>query len=453
MADAFTAAFAVLAEAALAWALASAALRGRGRRGGVLLAVSVVAGIAVGLGAAVTAAARGVPAADVALSLSAVRHLLPLALLAGAFVLRGLDDPPAREGAGRRAAADTAALAAGVAWAVPEAAALGLALRDGAVLAGSWRGVALGAAAAVAAAILLGLSLRRLADRVRLERLAPSGLLAALFALKMCGGGAAAVELPPLARGLAAVASRTIHDGLHLGFVLLQLPDHPYLREPVYQLILSFLEPLPHALVAAVALAAPVGVAWRAFARRVEPGPPSGARPPEARLLRAAFRARTRLSGVAYGAAVAAVAAAVLSSYVASEELYDPVPEPVVDDGRGSVVVPVGGPLAGPDRRLRKYVWSHDGRAVTFFTVRRADGTIAAALDLCEVCQPKGYAQLGAGHVYCKYCKTPIPIGTVGQAGGCNPLPLASARLDGAVLRIAAAELRAQYARAMRAQR
>jgi uncharacterized membrane protein len=287
----------------------------------------------------------------------------------------------------------------------------------------------------------------------RLGALAPPAALAAAFAVQLAGGAAAAVDLPPLARTFTLVASRAIHDGFHLAFVLLQLPDHPYLKEPVYQLILSFLAPLPHALLAAAALAAPVALAWRAFARRPAAVPDAAARAPARRLSRAAHAARSRAAAVAFAVALAVGVAAVLRAHAGSEDLYDPIPEPVVDDGKGTVIVPLGGPLSAPERRMRKFVWSGAGRPVVFFVVPRAGGTPVAALDLCDVCQPKGYAQLGSGYVFCKYCKTPIPVGTVGQPGGCNPIPLPSARFQGPVLRVAAAELAALHERVLAEKR
>ena len=79
----------------------------------------------------------------------------------------------------------------------------------------------------------------------------------------------------------------------------------------------------------------------------------------------------------------------------------------------------------------------------------RGNGSLAVALDLCEICQPKGYAQLGGRYVFCKYCKTPIPVDAVGQPGGCNPIPLPSATVQGGVLRVPTAELRALHDRAI----
>jgi uncharacterized membrane protein len=102
---------------------------------------------------------------------------------------------------------------------------------------------------------------------------------------------------------------------------------------------------------------------------------------------------------------------------------------------------------------MRKYVWSYAGHLVPFFTVRRPDGSLAVALDLCEICQPKGYAQMGRGYVFCKYCKTPIPADTVGQPGGCNPVPLPEAAAKGSLLVVPRAALLAAWEKRLKAVR
>jgi hypothetical protein len=363
------------------------------------------------------------------------RHLTALALLAGAFLTRRDRSPRGRRGA----AWELLALAAGLLWAFPEGAGLAAVLRDAAVLAGGAAGVVAAAAAGLAVAAAIGgaaaLLLRRSGAGAALP---PAAALGLLLGLKLVGPAASGAQLTPLAAGLAAIVGRLIHDGLHVAFVVLQLPDHPFLREPVYQLILSFLDPLPHAAVAAATVALPLAAAWRADAGRLGPILPPGARAPEARVARAAFAFRSRVAGTAFAAALAASGGALLASAGRGEQPYDPAPEPVVDDGRGSVVVRLE---RGVDGRMRKFVWTGGGHAVTFFVVPRPDGTLGAALDRCEVCQPKGYAQLGAAYVLCKHCRTPIPVATVGQRGGCNPIPLPSARVEGGVLRIATADL------------
>jgi uncharacterized membrane protein len=55
---------------------------------------------------------------------------------------------------------------------------------------------------------------------------------------------------------------------------------------------------------------------------------------------------------------------------------------------------------------------------------------------------------MGAGYVYCKYCKTPIPSSTVGQPGGCNPIPIPH-QLAGSVLLVPRDALVAAWTKGM----
>ena len=452
MGDAFRSSLLVAVDAALAAALIWAAARARAPRLAWPLAASVAVGLLAGLVISAVAAARGLGASDLALPLLRLRHLHALAILGGAFLLRRHEDGSA-SGA-RRSLAEWLALSLGLGMALPSAVALGGLLRDQAVLAGAWRGVAAASALGVVAGGAAGLGAARLAARLGVGRALPlSAVLALLFALEMVGVGASGAQLPPLGQGLTSVAGRIVHDGLHVAFVFLQLPDHPYLRDGVYQAILLLLDPVPHAIATALLAGAPIALAWRAFARLPRAAPPPDTRPPQRRIAAAAQRRRGRLAGLAFALALCGVFAAVAGAQASATDLYDPLPEPVADDGRGTVIVPLGGPMGGSDGRMRKYAWSYGGRVVTFFTVRRPDGSLVAALDLCEVCQPKGYAQLGRRYVFCKYCRTPIPVETVGVAGGCNPVPLPFARVRGAVLAIPAAELRARFERALEAIR
>jgi|HubBroStandDraft_3_1064219.scaffolds.fasta_scaffold00245_6 high-affinity iron transporter len=52
-------------------------------------------------------------------------------------------------------------------------------------------------------------------------------------------------------------------------------------------------------------------------------------------------------------------------------------------------------------------------------------GPIVAAFDACEICGPKGYYQDGA-NITCLHCGSTIYPPSIGQHGGCNPIPLAS---------------------------
>lgn len=79
------------------------------------------------------------------------------------------------------------------------------------------------------------------------------------------------------------------------------------------------------------------------------------------------------------------------------------------------------------------------------FIVVRSGSEWKMAFDACEICGAAGY-NAEAGAVICRLCDSPINAATIGRPGGCNPVPLPSARTSSAV-RIAEADLRAGVGR------
>ena len=79
--------------------------------------------------------------------------------------------------------------------------------------------------------------------------------------------------------------------------------------------------------------------------------------------------------------------------------------------------------------RQRRHVASlldqSDGVTVRIIAIRRPDQSIVVAFDACEICGSQGYYQKGP-NVICKNCASAINIPTIGQPGGCNPIPLES---------------------------
>jgi FTR1 family protein len=71
----------------------------------------------------------------------------------------------------------------------------------------------------------------------------------------------------------------------------------------------------------------------------------------------------------------------------------------------------------------------------------RPGAAIATAFDACEICGAKGYYQEG-GNVTCLHCGSAIYPPSIGQHGGCNPIPLPSRRQGGELL-LRAADLAA----------
>jgi high-affinity iron transporter len=104
--------------------------------------------------------------------------------------------------------------------------------------------------------------------------------------------------------------------------------------------------------------------------------------------------------------------------YARSTTGLSPATEVTFQDGR--VTLPLSD--VGPGE-LRRYEVKLNGTPQRFFLYRKPDGTVAALLDACEICGRVGFYQTANG-VVCKHCAAPINPQSVGQEGGCNPVPL-----------------------------
>ncbi|HZR33651.1 MAG TPA: Fe-S-containing protein [Terriglobales bacterium] len=75
------------------------------------------------------------------------------------------------------------------------------------------------------------------------------------------------------------------------------------------------------------------------------------------------------------------------------------------------------------DGDLHRYVATENGVPVRFWLYRKPDGNVATVLDACEICGGVGFTK-GPHGIVCKNCAAPVNPQTVGQPGGCNPIPL-----------------------------
>lgn len=118
-----------------------------------------------------------------------------------------------------------------------------------------------------------------------------------------------------------------------------------------------------------------------------------------------------------------------------------PAPElspaaPVTPDASGQVRLPLE---LFADGELHRFAVDLDGRRVRFIGIRVDEQRVATALDACEICGTRGYVQDGAA-IACLHCHSAIYPPSIGQSGGCNPVPLAS-RIEGGEVIIAAASI------------
>jgi high-affinity iron transporter len=169
-------------------------------------------------------------------------------------------------------------------------------------------------------------------------------------------------------------------------------------------------------------------------ARRRQAAAASGA---AARLERAGSRrqARARVLGSALGLVILAALGLGLV-YAQPPAALSPA-TPVRVEADGQVRIPLS---TFQGTALHRFQVMIGGRPVRFIAVPiEKGGRIATAFDACVICGPRGYYQNGA-NVTCLHCGSAIYPPSIGQAGGCNPVPLPS-RTAGGQLVLAASDL------------
>jgi high-affinity iron transporter len=118
--------------------------------------------------------------------------------------------------------------------------------------------------------------------------------------------------------------------------------------------------------------------------------------------------------------------------YGQTRTLSTPDPVTVVD---GRILIPVS---KVSDGNLHRFIVPETG--VRFIVIKT--DKLHVAFDACEICGSQGYV-LENGAVMCLNCGADINMSTIGQSGGCNPIPLASENSNGSLV-ILASDLQKQ---------
>ncbi|MBI2865359.1 MAG: DUF2318 domain-containing protein [Chloroflexi bacterium] len=121
----------------------------------------------------------------------------------------------------------------------------------------------------------------------------------------------------------------------------------------------------------------------------------------------------------------------------AGGNLVDPEPESVAAVG-GQIRIPVA---RLDDGVLHKFVYDDGGVSIRFIMAKLKDGSVASAIDACQICGAAGYGHAD-GVAICKNCNAPIAMDSIGLGGGCNPLPL-EAKAQGTDIVVAVSSLEA----------
>src|SRR6266851_5656402 len=97
-------------------------------------------------------------------------------------------------------------------------------------------------------------------------------------------------------------------------------------------------------------------------------------------------------------------------------------------NGKVSIPLPQ---ISGGD--LHAFTASENGVNIRFWLYQKPDGKVATVFDACQICGPVGFRK-GPNGVVCRNCAAPINAQSVGNTGGCNPIPLQATVTSDAVV-------------------
>jgi high-affinity iron transporter len=107
-----------------------------------------------------------------------------------------------------------------------------------------------------------------------------------------------------------------------------------------------------------------------------------------------------------------------------------PMPAKTLEAQNGEVRIPLSELM---DSSLHFYTADVDGTVIRFMVIHLNNGNYATALDACQICGRAGYRQEGA-NIICKNCGASIYVPSIGERGGCNPIPVKSTVAGGQVI-------------------
>ncbi len=163
-------------------------------------------------------------------------------------------------------------------------------------------------------------------------------------------------------------------------------------------------------------------------AKRREPVP-EGASPAERR--KAAWSARRERLWMISVYTFSFVFIAMITAefvYAKSQSALSPATE--VTFVNGQIKIPLSQVADGD---LHRFEAQENGTPIRFWLYQKPDGKIATVFDACEICGAVGFYKSANG-VICKNCSAPINPQSVGNKGGCNPVPLKATETADAII-------------------
>jgi FTR1 family protein len=122
--------------------------------------------------------------------------------------------------------------------------------------------------------------------------------------------------------------------------------------------------------------------------------------------------------------------ALVTAEFIYTKSVSALSPATPVEFVNGEVRIPLA-QVSGGD--LHRFQAQENGVDIRFWLYQKPDGKIATVFDACEICGAVGFYK-GPNGVVCKNCAAPVSPQSIGNGGGCNPIPLKASQTADAVI-------------------
>ncbi|HXX45492.1 MAG TPA: Fe-S-containing protein [Candidatus Acidoferrales bacterium] len=179
----------------------------------------------------------------------------------------------------------------------------------------------------------------------------------------------------------------------------------------------------------AVILGAAALVVMREWFGARRPPEEASLNPAERRMREWEFRRQRRWSFAAAFLCVLVVVS-LAAEFAYSRALAAPVPAKMLTAVNDQVRIPLS---ELTDSSLHFYTANTGVTTLRFLVIHQTNGNYAVALDACQICGWSGYRQEGQ-NVICRNCGATIYIPSIGEKGGCNPIPVKSTVQNGEVI-------------------
>lgn len=159
------------------------------------------------------------------------------------------------------------------------------------------------------------------------------------------------------------------------------------------------------------------------------PAEDSAANPAEKRMREWEFRRQRRWS---FAAAIlcSLVVVSLAAEFAYARAMNAPSPGKMLAAENNRVHIPLS---ELTDSSLHFYTADVNGTVIRFLVIHQTNGDYATALDACQICGRAGYRQEGQ-NIICRNCGASIYVPSIGDHGGCNPIPVKSSVAGGEVI-------------------